>query len=461
MNESDARQDGVLPDADASPEVRADELFSHGVLHVFHETDGAVREGRVGRVMASIASPAEVATNAGRVVEPRRHRRLARFLGRGSLLAAIIVGVVFLASPATTTSYASVEEAITAMRGPGDRRYEVRAQVGPAETVEKDPHATIDSRSRERMVLRLKRPDGGMVIVGRDVQGEWAITPEGGVERGEPRRAWPGWAIESGESLFADSIDRWLEAAADTYTFSKAEVRSIPGREGVSAHYVVGVRKQAGDPRGHRLRGADRVELWIDPASKIVERMELSWKPPMDRMGGGPGEEFPRRGPERGRDGPPRPRPGPDGQMPEGAGKDGVPAPQDAVKEGTNPREEGPGMERDGGHRPRGPRPPMDGERPGAHRRPPPDGEGPRDRGGPHSGSHGGPPGGPHGGPQGGPEGGPRGGGPQDRPERRPPLRRLVIDRIEAPAFEDAWFSPEKHLSEMKQKLDAGDAGTR
>jgi hypothetical protein len=426
MSKQGSGHDELLPEEQASADVRADELFSHGVLQVFHESDGAVREERVGRVMASIAVGAELSRSAGRTVEPRRHRRLARFLGRGSVVAAIIVGVVFLASPVTTTSYASLDEAITAMRGAGDRRYEVRAQIGPALTVESDPHATIDSRSSERMLLRLKRPDGGMVIVGRDGDGEWAITPQGGVERGEPRRAWPGWAIQNGESLIADSIDRWLEAAADTYTFSKAEIRSIPGREGVNAHYIVGVWKQAVDPQGHRLRGADRVELWIDPQSKIVERMELSWKQGMERGGGGgPGQEFPRRGPERGgergHEGPPRPRPGFDGQKPDGPVVEGPDSAGDPQKELLNPREPGMNGTRDGEHRPRGlhPRPPMDGERPGDLRRPPPAGDGPRDRGGPH-----------------------------DRPERRPPLRRLVIDRVEAPAFEDAWFSPEKHLKD-------------
>ncbi len=434
-------------ESDASgPGGPADDLFAHGLLHVVHETGPEARERRVQRVMEGLAVP------AARVRADRRRRRFSRFMGAGSLLAGLAAAIVFLASPVTTPTYASIEDSITAMRAPGDRRYQISAVFGTGDLAPASPHAFVDTSFPDLMLLRLHRPDGQEVIAGRDQTGEWAITPEGTIDRENPRRAWPGWANQDGESMFADSIDRWLEAAAQAYSMSKPERVKLPGTAAGEFDHVVGIRKPTPGPLAQRLRSADRIEVWMDPVSKVVERMELSWRPPPMEMPGGPGMRpgggpglgdrprdglgegpGPRRGrpprPPEGEDRPPHPQ---DGPPPPGEAREDGPRGERAGDEGPPPRRAGPvGLENseerghvDGepprdpleeGADARGPRPPRQGAGPGTNDRP---GDGRGARPGP-----GGPP-------------------------RRPPLRRLVIERVDSPAFENGWFTPEGHVKD-------------
>lgn len=411
-----------------NPADAADDLFAHGLLEILHETDDARRTARVQRVMQAIAEP------AARARDLRHRRRMSRFLGAGTMIFCIAAAVLFLASPATTPSYASIQDSITAMRGPGDRRYQISAAFGPKDdAVVGEPHATLDTSFPSLMLLELRRPDGGTVIVGRDEQGEWAIMPDGQVDRADPRRAWPGWAISDGESMFADSVDQWLEAAAQAYVLSKPDRQKLPGSEGPEFDHIIGIRKPAPGPMALRLRSADRIEVWIDPTTKVVERMEMGWKP-RPVAGAGPG---PSGGPSGPGDGTRRDRPlrGPfPGDRPDfdDAGPPDPQNRQDVQPEGVPPPPHGP----EGS-------PPPDDDRLGP--------EGP-DRGPrrPH------PPQGPRNGPFQGPPralGDGPGGPPElrDGPARRPPLRRLVIERVQAPAFEPAWFNPDAHIAKVMQ----------
>ncbi|MCG3123700.1 MAG: hypothetical protein GIKADHBN_02121 [Phycisphaerales bacterium] len=377
----------------------ADELFAHGLLSVVHEATDQPREIRVRRVLEAL--------HPGRRGGAAPRRRLARLLGAGTVCAAAVAALVFLISPVTPPTYASAfTESISVLRSPGDRRYTVTAALGPADQLENGPHATIDTRFPNQMLLRLTRPDGHEIIAGHDQAGEWAITPLGTVDRENPRRAWPGWSMQDGESLFADSIDTWLEAAAHSYSFGEVTSRPIPGREAQGdMEYRVGVRKPEPGALGTRLRSPDRIEVWINRETKVLERMEMLWKPqPPRREGEWPGREGP------------RPRP----DVPPGNGFDMRPHPPFPPK--------GPPPEaNDDSHVPPGPQgTPPDG---GPERRDVRDGHVmPGDLGRPGDGR------GPHGGPDG---------------PRRPPLRRLIIERTDPPAFEDDWFSPQRHMRDV------------
>lgn len=416
----------------AAPEVSsADDLFTHGVLHVLHETGGVARERRVQRVLDAL-----VTAQAGRARTGARmagRRPLARrLLGAGTALAAVVAAMVFLAVPSPTRA-ASIEESIHALRGPGDLRYEVRAEFfdfsRPPErrvaSLEADskPHAVIDTRYPEHL-LRLTRPDGSAMVAGRDSTGEWAIRPDGSVERDNPRRAWPGWAMDEGEVLFAESVDAWLEAAADSYDLVIRPPAAVPGRDGGRLHRVGGERKTTPGPFAPRLRAAERIELWIDPETKIVERIELTWRPPPEPRRDGPVNSGPERGPRDGGWGEPagRPthRPGADFPQPWPGSPPGIPPGQTE----RNPRT------RDGPTPP-----PFDVHRPGGEppRVPPAAGpEGPpRSPARPTPGPRGADP---------GVRGGPTG---VEGPRPRPLLRSLVIERVPVDSHPDNWFTPE------------------
>ncbi len=394
---SDADRTDPRGTAPLDPQSGADELFAHGLLEVLHEFGDERREGRVARVMQGIRpAPARAA--------PRRHRRrFSKLLGAGTLLTALAVAFVFLATPSTSRTYAAIEDSISVLRSPGDRRYEVRAEFGPLAALrsgdegEKSlvpgPHAVVDTRAPGLMLLQLHALDGRIVTVGRDAQGEWAIRPDGRLDRRDPRRAWPGWAMQDGDSVFADSLDRWLEAFAQSYDLTRMEDGAAPGAAAGVCQHIVGIRRPAPPPLIQRLRSADRIEVWIDASTKAVERMEMTWRSPplkagaQGRLRPGPG---------------PRPEQDPAGRSEPAEPPFPPPNPEGGPDDHPGPGDDGPPPDR------------PDSERPPPHRLEP-GADGPRALG--------------------------RG------LLRRPPLRRLVIQRIETPVLDPNWFSPEFHAA--------------
>jgi hypothetical protein len=220
-----------------------------------------------------------------------------------------------------------------------------------------------------------------------------------------------------------------------------------------------------------RAPGGDIVEIWIDPDTNAVERMVMKWnEQPGDRAGDGQPAQGRPNGPggagpddQRPLDRPMRPR-GPREGVDGGGGRDG-----DGPFPPRRPRMGPPEGDPDGGPRPEGPDAgpdagPDSGPRDGGPDGPP---NGDRPFRGPRRGRGG--PGGP--GPAGGegpegprgipglgplppgvangqrPQGGPQAMGPGRNPgDRHGPPKMIVIQRVDAPAFEQSWFSPETHV---------------
>lgn len=474
-----------------TPKSVASELFSHGLL-TYLNTDTPARQGeRIGKLMATIEHDAlRGASVPPASLSPSHSFRFPVRTARGWLALAACVTIatvaVFIGIPGEQSAQAVVQQSIDAMRSTtgGDRRYEIRLQRPNDDALPSLPGAIIDTRSPNLLLLRSNAPDGHEIIAGRDGTGDWCIRLDGGIEREHPEVAWPKWAKVGEESLLVDSVDRLLEELTKSYDLQKEGTATLDGKPGVSFRHIVGAKKRVRSP------GGDHVEVWIDPDSKSVERIEMRWDAPTkpapgedknpNTMNGLPG--VPRDGgPDAGRPGapdrdpnrdpnrdpmdqhPPRregfrpggPRPdgpgpngpgpdalGPDEDGPHGpVGPDGRRGPDDRGPEGRRPR---PGHELDGPH-PR-PEPRPDGPLPGGPGGPGgrPDGprrdagpDGPRNGPGPNAG-----PGGPH--ERGGFGPGPRGPGPGARPN---PPRKLVMQRVDAPTFDAAWFTPEAHKS--------------
>ena len=369
----------ISPDASADHPSRANELFAHGLLSLAHERSGTTMSDRVARVMSEVAlgSPNDPASP---LRAPRHHRRMHR-AARIALIAAIagsaLIAIWSLPDTSANSARAAVLQSIAAVSAPGDRRYEIRIQHEFDDQLPASPIAILDSRGGQ-FLLRTRTPEGGVAIAGHDDIGEWSTRRDGTIDRERPRRGWPRWATNRGDAILADSAAALMQSLTSDYTLSDATSETIDGR---TLTRISGTLKEGLPPHL-----ADRVDLWLDTESMIMERLEFNWddRPP-------PPEGGPAGGPEGGPDGPERRR-GPDGHRP--------------PREG--PRPDGP---RAGGPGPDGPSMHPD--------RPPPPGP---DR------QIDGPPGRPPGPPP---------------PGRR--IRTLAVSRVPAPTWPEAWFSASTH----------------
>ncbi|MBL9147748.1 MAG: hypothetical protein JNM94_03560 [Phycisphaerae bacterium] len=394
----------MIQPAESAPDRVAAELFAHGLLGALEDNTSGATERRVRRVMDTLA-PAPIPISRWRI----QWRAIA-----AAAAAVTIVAMLFLYErfplENTAVAEAAIASAIKASRSPGDQRYEVRiVREGDGE-VPSVAEATIDTRAPNMLLLQAQTPDGHIITAGRDAEGEWALRPDGRIDRDLPRGAWPRWMTANEQSIFADSIDVILEALAKRYTLTKGE----PDPQVPSLEHIVGKRKQGGGP------AADQIDVFIDRTTNLVERLEMRWSPEsqqemkrrwQDRLR----QDGPRDGTPKSLAAPPDERPGmPPPMLAErGQGRDGPRGggrgePRGDGRDG--PRGEPRGMGRGEGHGPDGP--------------PPPECDG---RLRPRLGFGGGMP----------PPG-----------KRFGPPRLFVIERVETPPFTDSWFSPDDHMND-------------
>ncbi|MBX3390397.1 MAG: hypothetical protein KF691_13185 [Phycisphaeraceae bacterium] len=315
-NSSEAEFIGPDPARDA--QSQADELFVHGALGALHERAENAAERRMDRLAGALRRSE---MPSGRRLNWARIRRFSGVLA--VVLATLLTAWIF-SSAATNQARATLMASIQAARNAGDRRYEVHILSADETEMPEQAEAVFDS-SGSNFLLRARAPNGHTAIAGKDSIGEWAIRREGGIERRDPRRAWPRWATAEGESIFAESIEQLLEALASGYELRALEPEIVDGR---SFRRIEGT-KRAGASRPL----ADRIELWIDAETMIAEKMEMDWT---DHPGP--------RGPA-GRRPPPSEGEGPRGEKPDrpppGMPPAGMPPPRG---ERPPPPEAGPGM---------------------------------------------------------------------------------------------------------------------
>jgi hypothetical protein len=307
--------DPIEPAEQTDPGLIADELLIHGLLSVLSQ-DSEQREKRIQRALNAIAQ------DQARVfrIRPIVIRRC------GAIAAVLILSAiaVYFGLPIEQSAQAIVHSSVAAARTPGDRRYEIRELRDEQTQLSKGPNLVVDTRTGGLTLITGIAPDGHTIIAGRDAQGPWAYRLDGTLTRDDTRRAWPRWTTVGDESLFVDSVDRLLEAVEQAYTLVKKDFEPLEGRASHQFDHIRGSKKTGKGP------GASIIDLWIDPNSKLLERMEMRWdkRPPGlgPGLGNGPGPGYGRgdgpgrgEGPSRG-DGPgmrdhPHPPP-PPGQGP-------------------------------------------------------------------------------------------------------------------------------------------------
>ncbi len=411
----------IQPDSQEAAAKQADELFIHGLLGTLHDTESRGR--RVDAAMQAIP--------LANIARPFAHHRLSRFAGAALIGAVVIGGVILMALPTNNSAFATVSASIQAAKTDGTRRYEMRVAHMPNDVLPEKPSGIVDSNGPNQFLMRIFAPDGHIVVAGRDDKGEWCIRLDGGIEREHPRQAWPNFASINGEAVFADSVDKFLEALESSYNLHAEGLVALPNKPDVKCQHIIADRKP-----GPARRQAQRVKLWIDPKTKELQRLEMSW--PGARLDSADLERLAQ--PDQGQpDQRPRDRGpddlGPEGRPPDGPGPDG-----DRPPEGNRPPD---GRPMDDGPPPRDGQPPREGDGP-RPLGPPRDGEGPRP---PRPEGRPGGPGGPPFGPGLGRPGGPQ--GPRNGPARRmPPLSRFILERVDAPQFANDWFTPEGHKSD-------------
>ncbi|MFG0252143.1 MAG: hypothetical protein ACF8NJ_04635 [Phycisphaerales bacterium JB038] len=329
MSDQERQKDDL--DADLQPgeeagdaeQIAADQ-FTHGLLSFLHHDSEARQGERIDRLMGAIEDrqrPAVLAT-------------LRRPLWRGitSLAACLLVAfaVVYLVGPGEKSSaYALVQASLDAGREAGDRRYEVSVQPSPDGGPDLESIALLDLRGDDHVLLRADTPDNHTLIVGKNSAGKWAIRLDGGIERFRPERAWPRW-INLGEStVLVESVDDLLARLDGHYKLTHGERETLADDSGWEYERITATLKDRNVPE------PQRIELWIDPETHLVHRLEVAWPDHPGRRQGLRG------GPERGGEGGPphRDRPPPDemGPPPDEMGPPGAMPPRRGPPRGGKP----------------------------------------------------------------------------------------------------------------------------
>jgi hypothetical protein len=277
-------------------------MVVHGLFEYQRLDNAAARQRRITRVVETIATEAQAPR---RLILPRPSPKVLRWAMAAAALLTIGVAFYFIGVPGERTALADVQSAVAALRSPGTRRYEVRLEAagepdggGRLGAIVDMCCADKDSRGK-RLIQHWPPWHMEGIFAGRDELGEWAIRPDGGIERDRPHQFWPPWSVD-GESHTVDSLDTLLEQLPRRYTLVRDKKAALDGAAGVLCERVTASRNDRAGPFPHR------VELWIDLATHVAERVEFQWDTDQSAQPGPPAG--PRGGEDHG-----GPRPPPDG----------------------------------------------------------------------------------------------------------------------------------------------------
>ncbi len=274
------------PEPGRSPAAVAAELVAHGLLEFTLLKDTNARGSRVERVLGAInplrmppaaatASRPQAPIGDGRETLPTpafAFRRIVRWSLAAAALIAVCVGLVIFGVPGERAALAELKLSITAMRNAGQRRYEIRMLRWGQDSPDQRPDAIVDS-SGEQILIRHTPPwaRGGYAFAGRDDKGAWAIR-NGKINRNKPERDFPPYITDGGESFMLEGMDHQLEQLPDRFTLERLDPAPVSGAaDNLNFERIVAHRKSAEGPM------PNHVDLWIDPATHLVERVEYRW----------------------------------------------------------------------------------------------------------------------------------------------------------------------------------------
>lgn len=259
--------DDVIEPATSSDARRiADEQFVHGLLRFLHRDTRARQRQRIDAVMRALREQ-EPVVGSVRVLRTSWRSVLA-----AAACLALVAVIALLGLPAEQSAQAMVQASIRASAEAGPRRYDVRAVRPFSESGELESIATLDVLDPQHVVFTAQSPRGPRIVVGRSANGQWAVRPNGQIERFHAGRPWPRWVEFSDRTLLMESVDAMLTRLSRGYTLQHGSADAGVGAAGSkSLDRITAIRDDA--PR----QFPDRIELLIDPLTRLVQRMELHW----------------------------------------------------------------------------------------------------------------------------------------------------------------------------------------
>lgn len=223
---------------------------------------------------AGPATPGERAEPARR---PRAFRLRSLVVAGSVVAAAAVVLIVSLSLPAPVNAAAELDRLIEAPAPVGDRTYRVTSR-DPVPDVGDDRQPPLDEavlhvRNPDSYVLVRRFPDGRPFITGSDGERGWSVKPDGAVRvSGDPLRfRGPLPGNQYGVPFIDPRSD--LRQLRDAYVVS-----TLPAA-------ADGLRGLGFEKKSQEHRGPRRVEVWYDPRTRVVRRMEFEGLP---RARGGP-----------------------------------------------------------------------------------------------------------------------------------------------------------------------------
>lgn len=188
---------------------------------------------------------------------------------------ALVAGAALLFSPQPASASALLRAAQRAEAATGDRRFslELAFPPRPGGGAASAPRATgtLDVRDNRHVRLDLRFDDGRTMVRAMDGGTSWTIAPDGTVLRVPGDAPWPRFVETPEGELLADRLDVLL---ADVGAHYRIERCDSGGEVRLCATLLPG-----------GFRGAERIELALDPATKEVRRAEFRFTGPEPRRG--------------------------------------------------------------------------------------------------------------------------------------------------------------------------------
>lgn len=248
----------------------AEQQFAHGLLEYYHNDNENRQKIRVANVMSAITRESK---STAKFIRPVLFNKLPRWSVLSGMAAAILIMVVLITTliPTEQTALAVLQDTISASNSAGDRSYQIRMLRAGQTYISDTPHGWMDIRDNEHLVLRILHPDGSKLILGRNPDGAWNIKLDGSIDYYSPDWVWPKWVDFGERTLLIQSIDDMLQTLPTKYDLNLTQKEPVPDTSQPICQHVVATLINKSDP------GPNEVELWIDPVSKLVLRMELHW----------------------------------------------------------------------------------------------------------------------------------------------------------------------------------------
>ncbi|MAG55815.1 MAG: hypothetical protein CMJ83_05955 [Planctomycetes bacterium] len=249
-------------DTDAAAEAQ----FVHGLLGSLGASEVAGGEQRLDRLFSALDGE-----EAGSV-QKRGGIRSRRFTWAAAAVVVLAIGVAGFLVLRDPSAGSFVENAVEASRNAPSRRYEISVFLT-------DENATptltgeLDLVRGEKMLVRAQA-HGHDLKAGRNEEGSWFVDAKGALRRIDGDHPWPRWFRLGGAKILVNAVDDLLPGMGDGYDIDYLGTETLARFPGKKCARVAGRRTSSAGPT------AERVDLWFDPVTHLVVRMELRWDVP-------------------------------------------------------------------------------------------------------------------------------------------------------------------------------------